>query len=370
MRRFFEHPDQPAEAFGWEVGRCLTVYPAQVNAVQFTLLDSHDTIRLRSRVSGEDEFWQQLTVLMTLPGTPCLYYGTELMLEGGHDPDCRRCMPWEDLDTDTGRLRLEATRALVALRRTEPALQGQRDRLLPRARPAGALPPRQCAGGLDQCRTNVPAAARRRQRAVRPPVGRRIACPRRRAGAPPVIPTLYTNGGVRLWQTLPKRTGKEAVVYQIYPKSFQDSNGDGIGDLPGILSRLDYLQKLGVDALWLCPVFASPQADNGYDISDYQAIDPMFGTMEEMRTLIRQAKARGIGILLDLVLNHTSDQHRWFGRLCKGGTIPITTITSGGTAPPTPRPTACGPVSAGRPGPGCRSWGSIISTSLPPSSRI
>ena len=123
VRRFFEHPDQPAEAFGWEVGRCLTVYPAQVNAVQFTLLDSHDTIRLRSRVSGEDEFWQQLTVLMTLPGTPCLYYGTELMLEGGHDPDCRRCMPWEDLDTDTGRLRLEATRALVALRRTEPALQ-------------------------------------------------------------------------------------------------------------------------------------------------------------------------------------------------------------------------------------------------------
>ena len=111
---------------------------------------------------------------------------------------------------------------------------------------------------------------------------------------------------------------KEAVIYQIYPKSFQDSNGDGIGDLPGILSRLDYLQKLGVDALWLCPVFASPQADNGYDISDYQAIDPMFGTMEEMRTLIRQAKARGIGILLDLVLNHTSDQHRWFRQALQG----------------------------------------------------
>ena len=105
---------------------------------------------------------------------------------------------------------------------------------------------------------------------------------------------------------------KEAVIYQIYPKSFQDSNGDGIGDLPGILSRLDYLHKLGVDALWLSPVLASPQVDNGYDVSDYQDIDPMFGTMEDMRTLIRDAKARGIGILMDLVLNHTSDQHRWF----------------------------------------------------------
>ena len=105
---------------------------------------------------------------------------------------------------------------------------------------------------------------------------------------------------------------KEAVIYQIYPKSFQDSNGDGIGDLPGITSRLDYLHKLGVDALWLCPVLASPQVDNGYDVSDYRSIDPMFGSMEDMRTLIREARARGIGILMDLVLNHTSDQHRWF----------------------------------------------------------
>ena len=111
---------------------------------------------------------------------------------------------------------------------------------------------------------------------------------------------------------------KEAVIYQIYPKSFQDSNGDGIGDLPGITSRLDYLHKLGVDALWLCPVLASPQVDNGYDVSDYQDIDPMFGTMEDMRTLIREARARGIGILMDLVLNHTSDQHRWFQQACQG----------------------------------------------------
>ena len=100
---------------------------------------------------------------------------------------------------------------------------------------------------------------------------------------------------------------KRAVIYQIYPKSFQDSNGDGIGDLPGIVRRLDYLAELGVDALWLSPVFASPQVDNGYDISDYEAIDPMFGNMEDMRTLIREAKARGIGIILDLVINHTSD---------------------------------------------------------------
>ena len=111
---------------------------------------------------------------------------------------------------------------------------------------------------------------------------------------------------------------KEAVIYQIYPKSFQDSNGDGIGDLPGITSRLDYLHKLGVDALWLCPVLASPQVDNGYDVSDYRSIDPMFGSMEDMRTLIREARARGIGILMDLVLNHTSDQHRWFLQACQG----------------------------------------------------
>ena len=105
---------------------------------------------------------------------------------------------------------------------------------------------------------------------------------------------------------------KNAVLYQIYPKSFQDANGDGIGDLPGITARLDYLQTLGVDALWLSPIFASPQVDNGYDISDYRAVDPMFGTLDDLRALIRAADARGMGIVLDLVLNHTSDRHRWF----------------------------------------------------------
>ena len=111
---------------------------------------------------------------------------------------------------------------------------------------------------------------------------------------------------------------KSAVAYQVYPKSFQDTNGDGIGDLPGIIRRLDYLQELGIDVIWLSPVFASPQVDNGYDISDYRAIDPMFGTLEDMRTLIREGKKRGIGIMLDLVLNHSSDQHRWFLEAKKG----------------------------------------------------
>lgn len=105
---------------------------------------------------------------------------------------------------------------------------------------------------------------------------------------------------------------KQAVVYQIYPKSFQDSNGDGIGDLRGIIKRLDYLETLGIDAIWLSPVCKSPQADNGYDISDYQDIDPMFGSLADMEALIAEAKKHNIRIIMDLVLNHTSNQHRWF----------------------------------------------------------
>ena len=105
---------------------------------------------------------------------------------------------------------------------------------------------------------------------------------------------------------------KNAVIYQIYPKSFQDSNGDGIGDLPGIISHLDYLQKLGIDAIWLSPIYKSPGIDNGYDIADYEAIDPQYGTMQDMDKLISEAKKRGIRIIMDLVVNHTSDQHQWF----------------------------------------------------------
>ncbi|WP_249935762.1 alpha-amylase family glycosyl hydrolase, partial [Bifidobacterium longum] len=97
-----------------------------------------------------------------------------------------------------------------------------------------------------------------------------------------------------------------AVVYQIYPRSFQDTNGDGIGDLKGITSRLDYLADLGVDVLWLSPVYRSPQDDNGYDISDYQDIDPLFGTLEDMDELLAEAHRRGLKIVMDLVVNHTS----------------------------------------------------------------
>ncbi len=105
---------------------------------------------------------------------------------------------------------------------------------------------------------------------------------------------------------------QNAVIYQIYPRSFQDSNGDGIGDIPGIISRLDYLEQLGIDAIWLSPVYASPNDDNGYDISDYEAIHPDFGTMEDMDRLIEEADKRGIRIVMDLVVNHTSDEHQWF----------------------------------------------------------
>lgn len=105
---------------------------------------------------------------------------------------------------------------------------------------------------------------------------------------------------------------RSAVIYQIYPRSFQDSNGDGVGDIPGIVSRLDYLKRLGIDAIWLSPVCKSPQEDNGYDISDYKDIDPLFGTVQDMKCLIEEASHRNIKIILDLVLNHTSDEHPWF----------------------------------------------------------
>lgn len=105
---------------------------------------------------------------------------------------------------------------------------------------------------------------------------------------------------------------KESVVYQIYPRSFMDSNGDGIGDINGITQKLDYLKKLGVDVLWLSPVYQSPNDDNGYDISDYQAIMPEFGTMEDFDRMLSEAHKRGIRIVMDLVVNHTSDEHPWF----------------------------------------------------------
>ena len=114
-----------------------------------------------------------------------------------------------------------------------------------------------------------------------------------------------------------KKWWHDKVAYQIYPKSFYDSNRDGIGDIPGIISKLDYLQDLGVDILWLSPCYQSPLADQGYDISDYYAIDPRFGTMEDMDRLIAEAKKRNMYILMDLVVNHCSDEHEWFRKACE-----------------------------------------------------
>ncbi|MDO4537809.1 MAG: alpha,alpha-phosphotrehalase [Coriobacteriales bacterium] len=108
------------------------------------------------------------------------------------------------------------------------------------------------------------------------------------------------------------------VVYQIYIRSFQDSNGDGVGDLRGITQRLDYLQELGIDYLWITPFFVSPQNDNGYDVANYRAIEPLFGTMEDFDELSREASKRGIGLMLDMVFNHTSTEHEWFKRALAG----------------------------------------------------
>ncbi|KAF5053929.1 Oligo-1,6-glucosidase [anaerobic digester metagenome] len=121
----------------------------------------------------------------------------------------------------------------------------------------------------------------------------------------PDVPGIGSGPGRAAWW-------KEAVFYQIYPKSFMDSNGDGVGDLGGILAKLDYLQNLGVDALWLTPIYDSPEADNGYDIRDYQAILSTYGTMADFDALIQELHRRGMRLIMDLVVNHTSDEHRWF----------------------------------------------------------
>ena len=111
---------------------------------------------------------------------------------------------------------------------------------------------------------------------------------------------------------------KDTVVYQIYPRSFKDTDGNGVGDIRGIIEKLDYIASLGVNAIWLSPVYKSPNDDNGYDIADYTSIQPEFGTMEDFDELVAEAKARGIGIVMDLVINHTSDEHEWFKRALAG----------------------------------------------------
>ncbi len=114
-----------------------------------------------------------------------------------------------------------------------------------------------------------------------------------------------------------KKWWQDKIAYQVYPKSFLDSNGDGIGDIPGVISKLDYLKQLGVDIVWLSPVYPSPLADEGYDISDYYGIDPRFGTLDDVDRLIAEAKKRNMYIVMDLVVNHCSDEHEWFRKACE-----------------------------------------------------
>ena len=115
---------------------------------------------------------------------------------------------------------------------------------------------------------------------------------------------------------------KDAIIYQVYPRSFCDSMGDGFGDINGIISKLDYLKELGVNCIWLSPIYDSPQVDNGYDISNYYDIYPPFGTLDDAKRMIKEAHNRGIRIIMDLVVNHTSNQHKWFKDICENKDSP------------------------------------------------
>ena len=142
------------------------------------------------------------------------------------------------------------------------------------------------------------------------------------AAVPPPVPPTAAEMQAAAQPTHDATWWKHAVVYEIYPRSFQDSNGDGIGDLNGITQRLDYLQKLGVDAIWIAPMFPSPQVDFGYDVSDYRAVDPQYGSLADMDRLIAEGQKHGIRICLDWVVNHTSDKHAWFTESASSRTNP------------------------------------------------
>src|SRR6476620_6769557 len=139
---------------------------------------------------------------------------------------------------------------------------------------------------------------------------------------------------------------KSAVVYQIYPRSFADSTGDGVGDLRGIIGHVDHLVALGVDVVWLSPIYTSPQDDNGYDISDYQGVDPTFGTLDDLDELIGELHARGIRLLMDLVVNHTSDEHPWFVE-SRSSRDPVSTRASPAPSRATGRRSSAGPCGSG-----------------------
>lgn len=156
---------------------------------------------------------------------------------------------------------------------------------------------------------------------------------------------------------------KKCTVYQIYPKSFCDSNGDGIGDIRGIIGKLDYIQSLGADYIWCTPFFTSPLRDNGYDVEDYRNINPVFGTMEDVEELIAGAEKRGMGLMLDMVFNHTSTRHEWFQRALAGEQKYMDYYIFREGSPDRP-PTNCSRNSAARSGNMCRPWESGISICL------
>ena len=164
---------------------------------------------------------------------------------------------------------------------------------------------------------------------------------------------------------------RHGIFYQIYPRSFQDTNADGVGDIAGIIERLPYLQSLGVDAIWLSPIFPSPMADFGYDIADYTGIDPLVGTMADFDALANAAHAGGLKLILDLVPNHTSDQHPWFVESRVRAIIRSATGTSGAIRRQMAgrRTTGCR-NSAAAPGNMMPPRGNIIITPSLPSSRI
>ncbi len=145
---------------------------------------------------------------------------------------------------------------------------------------------------------------------------------------------------------------RHAVTYQIYPRSFADANGDGVGDMAGITSRLPYLRDLGVDAIWISPFYTSPQKDHGYDVADYCDVDPLFGTLADADAMIERAHELNLKVIVDLVPNHTSSEHVWFQQaLPPGRAAPSASATSSGTPSPTARcPTTGGRSSAAPPG--------------------
>jgi alpha-glucosidase len=164
---------------------------------------------------------------------------------------------------------------------------------------------------------------------------------------------------------------RHGIFYQIYPRSFEDSDGDGVGDLKGIIARLPYLKSLGIDAVWLSPIFPSPMADFGYDISDYTGIDPLFGSMKDFDALVNVAHENGLKLILDLVPNHTSDQHPWFVEARSSRDNRSATGTSGVIRPrmAARRTTGCRNSAAVR-GSTTRRPGNITTTRFSPHSRI